>query len=315
MKNFAEPNYPRPSARARELVRGAYDLHVHTSPDIMPRSASDLELAHRCRQWGLAGFVIKSHYVPTAERAALVRSLVPDVDVLGALVLNCAVGGMNTMAVEIAAREGARIVWMPTFDSVNEMSEQYALPPGAKRPQWARLQQELRDQGVKSEPVRVVNEQHQVLPEVRSVLRSLATHDLVLATGHLDRDEIFAVVEAALVEGVRQILVTHPDYPAENLSAEDQAALAGRGAFLERCFTTPYTGKISWEQMCVNIRASGPQHSFLSTDLGQPTNPPIEDGLALMADQLLAAAFSEEEISTMAVTNTVRLARGEKSNE
>ena len=117
------------------------------------------------------------------------------------------------------------------------------------------------------------------------------------------------------MEGVRQIIVTHPDYPAENLSAEDQAALAGRGAFLERCFTTPYTGKISWEQMCANIRASGPQHSFLSTDLGQPTNPPIEDGLALMADQLLAAAFSEEEISTMAVTNTVRLARGEKSNE
>jgi hypothetical protein len=26
--------HPRPSARARELVRGAYDLHVHTSPDI-----------------------------------------------------------------------------------------------------------------------------------------------------------------------------------------------------------------------------------------------------------------------------------------
>ena len=315
MKNFAEPNYPRPSARARELVRGAYDLHVHTSPDIMPRSASDLELAHRCRQWGLAGFVIKSHYVPTAERAALVRSLVPDVDVLGALVLNSAVGGMNTMAVEIAARAGARIVWMPTVDAVNEMTEQSSLPPGAKRPQWARLQQELHDQGVKSEPVRVVNEQHQVLPEVRSVLRSIAAHDLVLATGHLDRDEIFAVVEAALVEGVRQIIVTHPDYPAENLSAEDQAALAGRGAFLERCFTTPYTGKISWEQMCANIRASGPQHSFLSTDLGQPTNPPIEDGIALMADQLFAAAFSEEEIYTMAVTNTVRLARGEKSNE
>lgn len=304
----------RPSAQARELVRGAYDLHVHTSPDIMPRSASDLELAHRCRQWGLAGFVIKSHYVPTAERAALVRSLVPDVDVLGSLVLNSAVGGMNTMAVEIAARAGTRIVWMPTVDAVNEMNEQSSLPPGAKRPQWARLQQELREQGVKSEPVPVVDEQHHVLPEVRSVLHSIAVHDLVLATGHLDRDEIFAVVDAALSEGVRQIIVTHPDYPAENLSAEDQAALAERGAFLERCFTTPYTGKISWEQMCANIRASGPQHSFLSTDLGQPTNPPIEDGIALMVDQLLAAAFSEEEISTMAVANTVRLARGKKSN-
>jgi hypothetical protein len=281
----------------------------------MPRSASDIELAHRCQHWGLAGFVIKSHYVPTAARAALVRSLVPDVNVLGALVLNSAVGGMNTIAVEIAAREGARIVWMPTVDAVNEMTEQSSLPPGAKRPQWARLQQELRDQGIKITPVPVVNEQHQVLPEVRSVLRSIAAHNLVLATGHLNRNEIFAVVEAALVEGVRQIIVTHPDYPAEDLSAEDQAALAERGAFLERCFTTPYTGKISWEQMCANIRASGPQRSFLSTDLGQPTNPPIEDGIALMADQLLAAGFSEEEISTMAVTNTIRLARGEKSNE
>ena len=67
--------------------------------------------------------------------------------------------------------------------------------------------------------------------------------------------------------------------------------------------------------MCANIRASGPQNSFLSTDLGQPTNPPIEDGLALMADQLEAAGFSDAEISTMAVTNTVRLARGGKSHE
>src|SRR5438132_12089268 len=132
-------SHPRPSVLARELVRGAYDLHVQTSPGIMPRSASDLELAHRCRQWGLAGFVIKSHYVPTAERAALVRSLVPDVDVLGALVLNCAVGGMNTMAVEIAARAGARIVWMPTVDAVNEMTERSSLPPGAKPPQSAPL--------------------------------------------------------------------------------------------------------------------------------------------------------------------------------
>jgi hypothetical protein len=34
-----------------------------------------------------------------------------------------------------------------------------------------------------------------------------------------------------------------------------------------------------------------------------------------MADQLLAAGFSEEEIYAMAVTNTLRLARGEQSNE
>ena len=302
--------HPRPSAQACDLVRGAYDLQVHTGPDLMPRSASDLELAERCRQRGLAGFVIKSHYIPTAARAALVHSLMPDIHALGSITLNSAIGGMNTMAVEIAARAGARIVWMPTFDTFNEMYGPQARLPLEKRPQWARLQQELREQGVKSEPIRVLDEEQNVLPEVRSVLRTIAAHNLVLATGHLDRNEIFAVVDAALAEGVRQIIVTHPEYPAQNLSVEDQLTLAQRGAFLEHCFTTPYTGKISWEQMCANIRATGPEHSFLSTDLGQPTNPPIEDGLPLMVDQLLAAAFSEEEIITMAVTNTVRLATG-----
>ena len=47
---------------------------------------------------------------------------------------------------------------------------------------------------------------------------------------------------------------------------------------------------------------------MLSTDLGQVTNPPVEDGLALMADQLLGAGFAEDEIRTMAVVNTRRLA-------
>lgn len=130
-----EAKHPQPSARARDLVRGAYDLHVHSGPDLLPRSASDLELAYRCRELGLAGFVIKSHYVPSAPRAALVRSLVPEVAAIGAVTLNAAIGGINAVAVEIGAREGARFVWMPTFDSANEMSGHAALPPGTKQPQ------------------------------------------------------------------------------------------------------------------------------------------------------------------------------------
>jgi hypothetical protein len=303
-------DHPQPSLRARDLVRGAYDLHVHTGPDLLPRSASDLDLAYRCRERGLAGFVIKSHYIPSAPRAALVRSLVPEVHVLGSVVLNAAIGGINAVAVEIAARAGARIVWMPTFDGANEMSGQASLPPGVKQPQWARLQQELREQGVKSGPIAVLDEEGRVLPEVQSVLRAIAKHHLVLATGHLGRDEIFAVVEAALAEGVQQIIITHPDYPSQNLSAEDQAALARKGAFLERCFAPSYSGKVSWEQLFAHIRASGPEHSFLSTDLGQPDNPPIEDGLPLLVDHLLEAGFSEAEVITMVVTNTVRLATG-----
>ena len=67
--------------------------------------------------------MLKSHYVPTAERAAVVRAAVPGVDALGSITLNAGVGGLNALAVEIAAREGARIVWLPTVDSENEASE------------------------------------------------------------------------------------------------------------------------------------------------------------------------------------------------
>jgi Family of unknown function (DUF6282) len=130
----------------------------------------------------------------------------------------------------------------------------------------------------------------------------------VLATGHLGRDEIFTVVDAAVQEGVRQIVITHPEFPSQNLSIEDQRDLAQRGALLERCFTTPHTGKVSWERWIENIRATGAEHSVLSTDLGQVFNPAVEDGMGLMVDRLLAAGFDDEEVHMMAVVNTRRVA-------
>jgi hypothetical protein len=84
--------------------------------------------------------------------------------------------------------------------------------------------------------------------------------------------------------------------------------LADRGALMERCFTTAYTGKCSWEQVFAATRAVGAERTVWGSDLGQVFNPPVEDGLALMADLFIEAGFSEEEVRTMAVTNTRRLA-------
>lgn len=294
----------RPSDRARDLLRGAYDTHMHISPDVVERKIDDLSLARRFQELGMAGFVLKSHYGSTAERAAVVRAAVPGVNALGAIALNRAVGGINPLAVEIAAREGARTVWLPTVDSVNESHEREA-PAGAKVPVWVKLQLELREQGIEIPPVPVVDDRDgTVLPELREVLGMIARHNMLLATGHLSRDEIFAVVDAALEEGIRDIVITHPEFPSQDLTVDDQKALAEKGALLERCFTTPHTGKVSWERWLENIRAVGPEYSVLSTDLGQVFNPPVEDGMALMVDRLLDAGFEEEEVYVMAVVNT-----------
>jgi len=274
---------------------------------VVPRKIDDVSLARRFQELGMAGFVLKSHYTSTAERASVVRAAVPGIQVLGAISMNRAVGGMNPLAVEIAAREGARTVWMPTVDSVNESHERDA-PPGAKVPVWVRLQLDLREQGLEIETVPVVDDDGEVLPQTREVLAMIARHEMLLATGHLGRDEIFAVVDAALEEGVREIVITHPEFPSQDLAREDQRALVQRGALLERCFTTPHTGKISWDAWLDNIRAAGPENSVLSTDLGQVFNPEVQDGMALMVDRLLDAGFDEQEVHVMAVVNTRRVA-------
>src|SRR5439155_24484455 len=140
---------------------------------------------------------------------------VPGVQALGAISLNRAVGGMNPLAVEIAAREGARTVWMPTVDSVNESHEREGnrTRPPAKVPVWVKLQLELREQGIEIDPVPVVDPGGSVLPATREVLEMIARHGMVLATGHLGRDEIFAVVDAANSAGVEDIVITHPEFP------------------------------------------------------------------------------------------------------
>jgi hypothetical protein len=140
------------------------------------------------------------------------------------------------------------------------------------------------------------------------VLAVVARHGLVLATGHLGREEIHTVVDAALGAGVRDVVVTHPDYPTQGVPLDEQRSLAERGALLERCFAPIHTGKVSWEETFAAIRATGPAQNVLSTDLGQLKNPPVEDGLALMADRLLEAGFAEDDVRTMAVSNTRRLA-------
>jgi Family of unknown function (DUF6282) len=297
-----------PSDRGRELVRGAYDLHVHVGPDVPTRVIDDIDLAQRCLELGLAGFGLKSHYTSTAERARVVSKSVPGVRVIGTLTLNRAVGGMNPIAVEIAAREGARIVWLPTFDSPAETAGRVEPQPGVHVPIWAKLQHELRAMGMDVGAVRVRGDDGALLPETRQVLETIARHGLVLATGHLGRDDAFAVVDAAVGAGVERVVITHPEFPSQDYSIDDQVALADKGCLFDRCLSTPLSGKTTWDHVIDGIRAVGLERNVFSSDFGNPDYPPVEDGLAMWAETLLEAGFAEDEVRTMIVDGSRRLA-------
>jgi hypothetical protein len=283
-------------------IAGAYDLQVHVAPDVIGRRIDDIDLAHEFLARSLRGFVLKSHYVPTAERAKVVTKSVPGISAFGAITLNHAVGGLNPVAVEIAGRSGCKIVWMPTVDAANETA---GLPTGGdkKLPFWAQIQRELASMGISPPPMRVVDEAGNLIPQARACLELIGRHDMILATGHLGRAEIYALVKAGKEMGLRKILVTHAEFPSQNLSADEQAELAEMGALIEHCFTTMYTGKASWEGVYESIRRAGPERCILSTDLGQTINPPVAEGFAMFAQKLLDAGFTAADVRRMSVTN------------
>jgi hypothetical protein len=288
---------------AWESIAGAYDLHVHVAPDVIGRRIDDIDLAREFLARGLKGFILKSHYVPTAERAKVVTKAVPGISAFGAITLNHSVGGLNPVAVEIAGRSGSKLVWMPTVDAQNETA---GLPTGGreKLPFWADIQRELAAMGISPPRMRVIDGAGRLVPQARACLELIRRHDMILATGHLGRDEIFALVRGGKDMGLRKILVTHAEFPSQNLSWEEQAELADLGAIIEHCFTTTYTGKAEWQTVFENIRRAGPERCLLSTDLGQTVNPLVSEGFAMFAQNLLDAGFSVSEIRRMAVTNS-----------
>jgi len=156
--------------------------------------------------------------------------------------------------------------------------------------------------------VRVRGDDGALLPETRQVLETIARHGLVLATGHLGRDDAFAVVDAAVGAGVERVVITHPEFPSQDYSIDDQVALADKGCLFDRCLSTPLSGKTTWDHVIDGIRAVGLERNVFSSDFGNPDYPPVEDGLAMWADTLLEAGFAEDEVRTMIVDGSRRLA-------
>jgi hypothetical protein len=283
-------------------MKGAYDMHIHPAPDVLDRSGDDVEFARMAKEANMAGYLIKSHYVPTADRAYYARKLVPEVKVYGTISLNNSVGGMNSLAVDIAGRSNAKLVWFPTVDSVNEFQMRGKQDP-SKLPFWAKMQQELEEEHILKPPVQVFEENGKVSRETEEVLDRLIKYKMILATGHISPREGMELVKYARDIGVGKIIVTHADFPTTLYTIEDQKKLAKMGAYLERCYTTPATGKIPWEHVIKEVRETGPENNIISTDLGQKTSILPVDGMRKFIKFFLDNGLSVDAVRKMTVEN------------
>jgi hypothetical protein len=130
---------------------------------------------------------------------------------------------------------------------------------------------------------------------------------MVLATGHISPAEMEPVVKAAREAKVERIVITHAEFPTTYLTVEAHKKLLPYGVYFERCFTTPYTGKVAWETVIENIRSVGAATTIVSTDLGQTTNPYVDEGLEIYIGKLLDAEISERDVERMVRDNPAQV--------
>ena len=106
------------------VLAGVIDLHLHTDPDVFARSVDDIEAAEMAKRNGMRALLLKNHVSGSASRAWLAMKTIPGIELFGGVVLNKSVGGVNPVAVEVLYRmsgKRGKVVWMPTFDSENDM--------------------------------------------------------------------------------------------------------------------------------------------------------------------------------------------------
>ncbi len=260
-------------------LSGVIDLHVHTYPDIQPRLLDDIQAVEAAKSACMRALLIKSHEVLTADRATIAEKVVGGIRVFGGLVLNQSVGGFNIHAVETAIQLGAKIVWMPTHNAQN-MSYWTGNKGGLS----------------------VLDDAGAVLPEVYEILDLIHQANIAIATGHLSIEESVALVRLAKSMGMQKIIVTHPESTLIRMPVDIQQQLCGPGVFFERCFidTIPTSNPgTTIEEISNHIRITGVDSTFLSTDLGQPQNPPPVEGMSVYLASLYEFGFSVGEITQM----------------
>jgi hypothetical protein len=274
-----------PDETAPEILRDGVDLHIHSGPDIFARNVDAAAAARQAKAAGMAAIVVKSHSTDTSARAETAREQT-GFPVFGGIVLNYPVGGLNEYAVRESAKQGGRIVWMPTIGArhfiQNSQSESAGMLASAVAPGVTGL---------------TATENGKVKGEVLRILDLIVENDLTLASGHLAPEETLAVFEEATKRGITRLIVTHPHLPFVGMPEDIMVQLADLGGYLEICDHESIEDRLSV------VRAVGAERCFLSTDGGKESEPVPVERLRRSAQGLRDAGLSAEEIRRMVATN------------
>jgi hypothetical protein len=284
------------------FLEGVIDLHVYVAPSLYERAFTELDFARQARSVGYRGIVVKSHHAPNADRCQTVMEAVPGIGVYGGVVLNHSVGGLNPFAVEAAIGFGAKLIWMPNIHSAHHIEVEGA-------PEYANLRKRTHFRGRSLNPtgISILTSDMKVRSEVVEILGMIAANDIILGTGHLSVQEGFALVKAAREQGVKKILVQHPEASVTDWQIEEQVKIADLGAVLEHNFFQCDQSGLAPEVVAQAIKAVGPHRCVMATGLGQSQGTHPIEGMRRFIQVMLLQGIGESEISVMTKELPARL--------
>lgn len=287
--------------RKEELLRGAYDLHIHAAPDVVPRSQDLPDLVRAASQAGMGGILIKDHTTSTVGRCySMNRISNAKLRLFSCLALNPPVGGLNPSAVESALRCGADLIFFPTYGAANHIAKWGAGKPPTAFP--------LPGGGYSG--ISILDGRSDLLPACEVILRLAAQFDAAVGTGHLSAMESMVLLRAAARCGVKRMIVTHASESVTPMPIEQQEEAARLGAFIEHSFfalTESCPGRVSLDFVCRQIREVGVESVILTSDFGQLANAPPVEGFLFYLQEMKKKGFSAQEIGIMVRENPRRL--------
>ena len=292
---------------ADRILKGSIDIHAHSYPEHTlstdPR-LDNLEWAKMAKEYGMRGFVMKSHIWPTVVQAYEINKIIPDITVMGSVTLNFTVGGLSPMAVAIAGELGGKIVFMPTWSALNDITRSGVMLNRIRKicPQVDRTLQEA------GGGISVLDSQGEVKEVVKEIFSTAKAYGMAISSGHLSIEESMQLARLASSTRVKFIL-SHPHNRTISATREQQKFIADAGGFVEHTFIAcmPMHLRVDPKEIAQSIAAVGVDHTIMTSDAFGPWNPPAPEILRMFIESLLALGLREPDIRKMVCTNPARV--------
>ena len=283
------------------LLKGAVDVHVHSGPGMIPRKLDHYEATRQSLDSGIRALVLKDHHAMTSGAAYFINEYLvkgQPIKAYGSVCLNNAAGGLDPYVVDAAIKYGAKVIWFPTVSAENHIESH-------KDKEKKKGFPDTKEKPLPEKPLKIIDSDGKLLPQVSEICKLIAKADVVLGTGHLSVPEIKLLIDEARLQGVKRILVDHPEFTV-NATIPEMVEFADKGAFIEHTCVIAIND-ITTEYLSEMIKAVGAERTIISSDLGQTTQLYPVEGLKKVMKNLLDAGIKEDDVDLMFRKNPAAL--------